>query len=62
MNPRFLLRSVFLTVVLGSLLFSFFSVAAPIDESVSKVDPRRITVGPQIYADQLLKYYPHHYK
>ena len=55
MNPRFLLRSVFLTVVFGSLLFSFFSVAAPIDESISKVDPKRITVGPQIYADQLLK-------
>ena len=55
MNPRFLLRSFFLTVVLGSLLFSFFSVAAPVDESISKVDPKRITVGPQVYADQLLK-------
>ena len=55
MNPRYLLRSFFLTVVFGSLLFSFFSVAAPIDESISKVDPKRITVGPQIYADQLLK-------
>ena len=55
MNPRFLLRSFFLTVVFGSLLFSFFSVAAPFGESISKVDPKRITVGPQIYADQLLK-------
>ena len=55
MNPKVLPRSFFLTRVFGLLVFSFFSVAAPIDESASKADPRRITVGPQIYADQLLK-------
>ena len=55
MNPRVLPRSFFLTGVFGLLVFSFFSVAAPVDESTSKADPKRITVGPQIYADQLLK-------
>ena len=55
MNPKVLPRSFFLTRVFGLLVFSFFSVAAPIDESTSKADPKRITVGPQIYADQLLK-------
>ena len=55
MNPRVMPRGFFLPVVSGLLVFSFFSVAAPFDESISKVDPKRITVGPQIYADELLK-------
>ena len=55
MNLRVLPRSFFLSGVFGLLVFSFFSVAAPIDESTSKADPKRITVGPQISADQLLK-------
>ena len=55
MNPRVMSRSFFLTVVFGLLVLSFFSVAGPIEESISKVDSKRITVGPQIYADQLLK-------
>ena len=55
MSPRVMSKSFFLIVVFGLLVFSFFSVAAPIDESVSKVDPKRITVGPQIYVGQLLK-------
>ena len=55
MNLRVLPRSFFLSGVFGLLVFSFFSVAAPIDESTSKVDPKRITVGPQISASQLLK-------
>jgi uncharacterized protein (TIGR01244 family) len=55
MNPRVMPRSFLLSVVFGLLVFSFFSVAAPIDESISGADPKRITVGPQIYVDQLLK-------
>ena len=55
MNPRVLPRSFFLTGVFGLLVFSFLSVAALNDETTSKADPKRITVGPQIYADQLLK-------
>ena len=55
MNPRDLLKSFFLTVRFGSLVFSFFSFVAPIDGSISRVDPKRITVGAQIYSDQLLK-------
>lgn len=55
MNPRVMPRSFFLLIVFGLLVFSFFSNAAPIDESISGADPKRITVGPQIYADQLLK-------
>ena len=55
MIPRVMPRSFFRTVVVGLLVFPFFSVAAPINGSTSKADPKRITVGPQIYADQLLK-------
>ena len=55
MNPRVMPRSFFLPVVFGFLVLSFFSVAAPVDERTSRPDPKRITVGPQIYADQLLK-------
>ena len=55
MNPRVISRSFFLTAVFGLLVSSFLSVADPIEESISKVDSKRITVGPQIYADQLLK-------
>ena len=55
MNPKVMPRSFFLPVVFGLLAFSFFSVAAPIYEGISGAVPKRITVGPQIYADQLLK-------
>ena len=53
MNPRFLLSS-FLVVVIVCLVFPFVSVAALIDESLSGVDPNRITAGSQIYPSDLV--------
>ena len=52
MNPRVSLSS-FLAVLIAFLVFPFFSVTALIDESLSAVNPERITVGAQVYPAQL---------